>query len=118
MGLGQEFDMEFFLQSREDYRRIREQLQQQNVLWLLPYVEEHFRRQYLPEMEAEIEKGLQKLAEVLEKKSYFVVSSSLNHKLAEVPWKKMLLKKSDSWHPVETGRKNSARTGVRKASRQ
>ena len=69
VGLGQEFDMEFFLQSREDYRRIREQLQQQNVLWLLPYVEEHFRRQYLPEMEAEIEKGLQKLAKVLEKKS-------------------------------------------------
>lgn len=34
VGLGQEFDMEFFLQSREDYRRIREQLQQQNVLWL------------------------------------------------------------------------------------
>ena len=93
VGLGQEFDMEFFLQSREDYRRIREQLQQQNVLWLLPYVEEQFRRQYLPEMEAEIEKGLQKLAKVLEKKSYFVVSSSLNHKLAEVPWKKMLLKK-------------------------
>ena len=85
--------MEFFLQSREDYRRIREELQQQNVLWLLPYVEEQFRRQYLPEMEAEIEKGLQKLAKVLEKKSYFVVSSSLNHKLAEVPWKKMLLKK-------------------------
>ena len=93
VGLGQEFDMEFFLQSREDYRRIREQLQQQNVLWLLPYVEEQFCRQYLPEMEAEIEKGLQKLAKVLEKKSYFVVSSSLNHKLAEVPWKKMLLKK-------------------------
>ena len=93
VGLGQEFDMEFFLQSREDYRRIREELQQQNVLWLLPYVEEQFRRQYLPEMEAEIEKGLQKLAKVLEKKSYFVVSSSLNHKLAEVPWKKMLLKK-------------------------
>lgn len=68
VGLGQEFDMEFFLQSREDYRRIREQLQQQNVLWLLPYVEEQFRRQYLPEMEAEIKKGLQKLAKVLEKR--------------------------------------------------
>ena len=91
VGLGQEFDMEFFLQSREDYRRIREQLQQQNVLWLLPYVEAQFRKQYMPEMEAEIEKGLQKLAKVLEKKSYFVVSSSMNHKLAEVPWKKMLL---------------------------
>ncbi len=93
VGLGQEFDMEFFLQSREDYHRIREQLQQQNAMWLLPYVQAQFREKYLPEMEAEIEMGLQNLAKVLEKKSYFVVSSSLNHKLAEVPWKKLLLKK-------------------------
>lgn len=93
VGLGQEFDMEFFLQSREDYRRIREQLQQQNALWLLPYVDAQFRKQYLPEMEAEIEQGLQNLAKILEKKSYFIVSSSTNHRLAEIPWKKMLLKK-------------------------
>ena len=46
VGLGQEFDMEFFLQSREDYRRIREQLQQQNVLWLLPYVEDSICRRW------------------------------------------------------------------------
>lgn len=93
VGLGQEFDMEFFLQSREDYRRIWEQLQQQNALWLLPYVEAQFRKQDLSEMEAEIEQGLQNLAKILEKKSYFVVSSAMNHKLAEISWKKMLLKK-------------------------
>lgn len=93
VGLGQEFDMEIFLQSREDYRSIREQLQQLETLWLLPYVEEQFRKRYLSGMEAEIEQGLQNLAKTLEKKSYFVVSSSMNHKLAEIPWKKMLLKK-------------------------
>lgn len=93
VGLGQEFDMEFLLLSRENYRRIREQLQQQGMLWLLSYIEEQFRKQYLPEMEEEIKKGLENLAKVLEKKSYFVVSSSLNHGLAEIPWKKMLLKK-------------------------
>lgn len=71
VGLGQEFDMEFFLQSREDCRRIREELQQQDVLWLLPYVEEQFRRQYLPEMEAEIEKGLQKAGKSIGKKELF-----------------------------------------------
>ena len=67
VGLGQEFDMEFFLQSREDYRRIREQLQQQNVLWLLPYVEEHFRRQYLPEME----EGIAEAGKSIGKKELF-----------------------------------------------
>ena len=70
VGLGQEFDMEFFLQSREDYRRIREQLQQQNVLWLLPYVEEHFRRQYLLEMEADRE-GIAEAGKSIGKKELF-----------------------------------------------
>ena len=93
VGLGQEFDMGFFLQSREDYRAIREQLQHHEALWLLPYAEKQFREQYLPGMEAEIAQGLRNLAKILEKKSYFVVSSCMNHRLAEIPWKKMLLKK-------------------------
>lgn len=93
VGLGQDFDMEFLLQTREDYSHIREQLQQNNTLWLLPYAEAQFRRKYLPEMEEEITQGLQNLAKILEKKSYFVVSSSTNRVLREIPWKKMLLKK-------------------------
>ena len=93
IGLGQDFDMEFLLQTREDYLLIREQLQQNDALWLLPYVEEQFRRRYLPEMDEEITQGLQKLARLLEKKSYFVVSSSTNRILREAPWKKLLLKK-------------------------
>ena len=94
VGLGQEFDMDFFLQSREEYCTILGQLRQHNALWLLPYVQEQFREQYLPQMQEEVMQGLQNLAKILEKKSYFVVSSCMNHRLAEVPWKKMLLKKS------------------------
>lgn len=93
VGLGQEFDMESLLQTREDYIRIRALLQQHNVLWLLPYAEERFRRQYLSGMEEEITEGLRKLAKILEKKSYFVVSSSTNRILREIPWKKMMLKR-------------------------
>ena len=93
VGLGQDFDMEFFLQSREEYGNIRQQLQEQGALWLLPYVEAQLRKRDLPEMEAETERGLQNLAKILEKKSYFVVSSATNPKLAKIPWKKLLLKK-------------------------
>ena len=93
VGLGQDFDMESLLQTREDYIRIRAILQQHNALWLLPYVEERFRRLYLSGMEEEITQGLRNLAKILEKKSYFVVSSSTNRILREIPWKKMLLKK-------------------------
>ena len=93
VGLGQDFDMEFLMQTREDYSLIREQLQQNNALWLLPYVETQFRKKYLPEMEEETTQGLRNLSKILEKKSYFVVSSSTNRILREAPWKKMLLKK-------------------------
>ena len=93
VGLGQEFDMEVFLTVRPEYIRIREQLQENNAMWFLPYVEEQLRMQYLPELENDVRQGLQNLATVLEKKSYFVVSSATNHDLAQAPWKKMLLKK-------------------------
>ena len=93
VGLGQEFDMEYLLQSREDYRIMRELLQEQNMLWFLPYIQGQFRRLYAPELANEIDRGLCNLAAILEKKSYFVVSSATNARLRKAPWKKMLLKK-------------------------
>ena len=115
VGLGQDFDMQFLLQTTEEYNRIREKLQQNNVLWLLPYVEEQLRRRYLPEMEEEITQGLENLVKILEKKSYFVVSSSTNGILREIPWKKLLLKKDRFVAPCGDWRKKQA---VRKESRQ
>ena len=93
IGLGQDFDMEFLLQSRPEYRKTAEMLQEQNAMWLLPYVQESYREEDAPELEEEIRQGVHNLARMLEKKSYFVVSSSTNRILREAPWKKMLLKK-------------------------
>lgn len=111
IGLGQDFDMEYFLQSREEYRELQKRLQEQQALWLLPYVQQKYRTQYIPELEEEIRQGLQNLATVLEKKSYFVVSSSTNCLLGKAPWKKMLLTKERFVAPCGDWSKKQCRNG-------
>ena len=105
VGLGQEFDMENLLQANPEYGKVREQLQENNALWLLPYVEKQLREQQFPKIEEEIRQGLNNLASVLEKKSYFVVSSSTSPIPAQIPWKKMLLKKERYVSPCGDFRK-------------
>ena len=73
VGLGQYFDMQYFLSMQEGYREIIEKLQESHALWMEPYVDTCCRKQFAPKLEDEMTKGLQNLAEILEKKSYFVV---------------------------------------------
>ena len=111
VGLGQEFDMENLLEANPEYGKVREQLQKNNTVWLLPYVEEQFRIQYLDKMEEEIRQGLNNLASVLEKKSYFVVSSSTSPIPTQISWKKMLLKKERYVSPCGDFRKKQCPDG-------
>ena len=111
VGLGQEFDMENLLEANPEYGKVREQLQKNNALWLLPYVEEQLREQQFPKIEEEIRQGLNNLASVLEKKSYFVVSSSTSPIPAQIPWKKMLLKKERYVSPCGDFRKKQCPDG-------
>ena len=115
VGLGQEFDMENLLQANPEYGKVREQLQENNALWFLPYVEEQLREQKLPKIEEEIRQGLNNLASVLEKKSYFVVSSSTSPIPAQIPWKKMLLKKERYVSPCGDFRKKQCPDGCEEA---
>lgn len=62
-------------------------------------------------MEEEIRQGLNNLASVLEKKSYFVVSSSTSPIPAQIPWKKMLLKKERYVSPCGDFRKKQCPDG-------
>ena len=103
--------MENLLEANPEYGKVREQLQKNNALWLLPYVEEQFRIQYLNKMEEEIRQGLNNLASVLEKKSYFVVSSSTSPIPTQIPWKKMLLKKERYVSPCGDFRKKQCPDG-------
>lgn len=68
VGLGQYFDMQYFLSMQEGYREIIEKLQESHALWMEPYVDTCFRKQFAPKLEDEMTKGLQNLAEILEKK--------------------------------------------------
>ena len=84
VGLGQEFDMEFFLHAEKITAESGNSYNSRMLLcwWTLcgrTCSADSICRRWKHEMT----KGLQKLAEVLEKKSYFVVSSSLNHTLRE-----------------------------------
>ena len=115
VGLGQEFDMENLLEANPEYGKVREQLQKNNALWLLPYVEEQLREQQLPKIEEEIRQGLNNLASVLEKKSYFVVLSSTSPIPAQIPWKKMLLKKERYVSPCGDFRKKQCPDGCEEA---
>lgn len=99
VGLGQYFDMQYFLSMQEGYREIIEKLQESHALWMEPYVDTCCRKQFAPKLEDEMTKGLQNLAEILEKKSYFVVSTSTNRTLREIPWKKLLIKKERYVNP-------------------
>ena len=61
--------------------------------------------------EEEIRQGLNNLASVLEKKSYFVVSSSTSPIPTQIPWKKMLLKKERYVSPCGDFRKKQCPDG-------
>ena len=111
VGLGQEFDMENLLEANPEYGKVREQLQKNNALWLLPYVEEQLREQQFPKIEEEIRQGLNNLASVLEKKSYFVVSSSTSPIPTQISWKTMLLKKERHVSPCGDFRKKQCPDG-------
>ena len=63
--------MQYFLSMQEGYREIIEKLQESHALWMEPYVDTCCRKQFAPKLEDEMTKGLQNLAEILEKKMLF-----------------------------------------------
>lgn len=63
--------MQYFLSMQEGYREIIEKLQESHALWMEPYVDTCCRKQFAPKLEDEMTKGLQNLAEILEKKKLF-----------------------------------------------
>ena len=60
VGLGQYFDMQYFLSMQEGYREIIEKLQERHALWMEPYVDTCCRKQFSPKLEDEMTKGLTK----------------------------------------------------------
>lgn len=84
VGIGEEFDCVKLLKQDEEYREKRQLLDTPEKKWLLPLLNQ----QYLSdETKKNIKKALEKLANILEDKNYFVVTTSTNPLVKDISWK-------------------------------
>lgn len=83
IGLGEEFDNEKSLKNIQHYDEVKEALMASPYSWLFPAYQQ-LRREASQDHVLE---GLNKLAERLQDKNYFVVSTSTNDGIRRVSWK-------------------------------
>ena len=86
VGLGEEINDISSLKNISGFVDGRQKIEEMGLLWLLPAYDEKERRN-LPERQGEIREALGKLAELLSDKNYFVVSTSVNDIIMDIPWK-------------------------------
>ncbi len=87
VGLGEEFDEIGISVKDMQYASGREHLEAEGLLWLLPEYNSRYRREFSSDKEKDGIKALNVLAELLQDKNYFVVSTALNHMIPSVSWK-------------------------------
>ena len=85
IGLGEEFDHAVFAKKDEAYEKGRLLLEENNSHWLLPAFESMLCEEKVAE--SNIVTGLNKLAEILQDKNYFVVSTAMNQAIEQTSWK-------------------------------
>lgn len=84
VGLGEDFDDILRLRDCSEYLRGKDLLQESGYHWLIPAWNEYCSAR----MEDIISPVLKKLAEILEDKNYFVITTATDSRINEAPWKK------------------------------
>lgn len=84
IGLGEEFDDSRSLKQDQQYTINRDMIINSSFKWLLPAYQNCLREQ----MQDKVYNGLDKLANIIENKNYFVISTSMNDVIRDVSWKK------------------------------
>lgn len=82
VGLGEEFNGKKMLRLNEGFRE-READLEKKIPWMLPA----YREGQLGEGQQQIKQLLEKLAELLKDKNYFVLNTSTNRVIEQIPWK-------------------------------
>lgn len=83
VGLGEEFQYPASIKKQPEYHRGKEILQTEGRLWLLPAWDDYCARG----SKADTDVVLQKFAELLAEKNYFVISAAMSYCVANAPWK-------------------------------
>lgn len=86
VGLGEEFDDLRIMRNAEGYEQGKKLLEGSEQSFLIPAWQRRFREKE-PEGTARRKAGLQKLADCLAGKNYFVVSVAANNEIAQLPWR-------------------------------
>lgn len=84
VGLGEEFDERGRLRQVPEYIKGCEILEKEGLRWLIPFWNEICSERL---GESPLEQALGRLTSLLENKNYFVVSVSVNSRIAHNPWK-------------------------------
>ena len=83
VGIGEEFNDMKQLRQIKGYTEAQECVKASENAWLLPALNAFYEKK----MESAVNSSLNKLAELLKNKNYFVVSVATNDKIAEAAWK-------------------------------
>lgn len=84
VGIGEEFDNLKVLKQNEEYNQKAQLLEATQRKWLLPLLNQ----QYMPdETQTKVQSALEKLAEILKEKNYFVVTTAMNPVVSKIAWK-------------------------------
>ncbi|MBQ2803572.1 MAG: hypothetical protein IJF07_06710 [Lachnospiraceae bacterium] len=86
IGLGEEFDDVNFLKNIAHYQEGKDWLKENQMLWLLPAYDEYF-REHKSDHNQQIKLALEKLAELIKEKNYFVVTTAFNEAIEKVSFK-------------------------------
>jgi len=87
VGLGEEFDEIGMDKTDRGYIAARNYLEENENGWMLPQLDEIYRRRNNITGESVLEEGLNNLAKILADKNYFVVSTAMNERISAVEWK-------------------------------
>ena len=83
VGLGEEFDNAASLKQISEYESKKELLKKKDKEWLLPTLNSFYGK----EDDIKIKEKLSHFSELLEEKDYYVITTSLNGAIREVPWR-------------------------------
>ena len=107
-GLGEEFECSSYLKEQPRYMQILEELQEEQYIWILPYIQYLFLRDYRP-----LGKALTKLRDLLADKNYFLLTTCMHGVLEDIGFKaERMVSPCGSWRKLQcrvgncTGMKN------------
>lgn len=84
VGIGEEFDCTKLLKQNDEYKEKCQLLEAEERRWLLPLLNQQYTSD---ETQENIKKALEKLANILKDKNYFVVTTSTNPVVKDISWK-------------------------------